>query len=90
MRQLSLVIGYFIHIRQMTQKFVENLRKFNRKERFYLTGMALGNQDFAISKEFTSLLHDTFKVSGIDFHDKRFAADVVKSWINEIKASVIS
>ena len=66
----------------MTQKFVENLRKFNRKERFYLIGMALGNQDFAISKEFTSLLRNTFKGSGIDFHDRWFAAmDYHIDWI---------
>lgn len=31
---------------------IDNLRMFNRKERFFLIGMALGNPDFKLSEEF--------------------------------------
>ena len=35
---------------------LEHLREFNRKERFYLVGMALGNQNFRLSDEFRKIL----------------------------------
>lgn len=66
----------------MSYKFVDNLRKFNRKERFYLIGMALGNEDFAISEEFTGVLQQTFQNKGIDFSDRRYVAmDYHLDWI---------
>lgn len=35
---------------------LQHLSEFNRKERFYLVGMALGNQDFRLSEEFRRTL----------------------------------
>lgn len=35
---------------------IERLRRFNRKERFYLIGRALGNQAFTLSEEFRQTL----------------------------------
>jgi hypothetical protein len=38
---------------------IDNLRRFNRKERFYLVGYALGNPDFKLSDTFKSELQKT-------------------------------
>lgn len=37
-------------------ELIDILKRFNRKERFYLVGMALGNKDFSLSKEFREKL----------------------------------
>src|SRR5437867_10824481 len=37
-------------------RFLELLTRFNRKERFYLIGMALGNRDFRLSDDFREQL----------------------------------
>ena len=66
----------------MSHKFIDNLNQFNRKERFYLVGMALGNTDFAISEQFTARLQAAFPDEGINFSHKRFAAmDYHLDWI---------
>ena len=66
----------------MSYQFVDNLRKFNRKERFHLIGMALGNEDFAISDEFAAQLQKTFCSEGIDFADRQYVAmDYHLDWI---------
>ena len=66
----------------MSQTFVEILAKFNRKERYYLLGMALGNPTFAISQEFTNILQRAFPDRGIDFSEARFVAmDYHIDWI---------
>jgi len=38
-------------------KFIRNLSEFNRKERFYLIGKALGNEKFSLSEEFRKSLN---------------------------------
>jgi hypothetical protein len=66
----------------MKNDFVENLKKFNRKERFYLVGLALGNKKFTISQEFTDVLSDRFNNENIDFSDAQFVAmDYHLDWI---------
>jgi hypothetical protein len=57
------------------RSLVENLRAFNRKERFFLVGWALGNPHFALSEPFRQLLQDDCGLSppsdafcAMDFH----------------------
>jgi len=45
---------------------IENLRKLNRKERFFLVGMALGNQEFRLSEVFRKELSEKFRVSVVE------------------------
>uniref|UniRef100_UPI0032174419 hypothetical protein n=1 Tax=uncultured Draconibacterium sp. TaxID=1573823 RepID=UPI0032174419 len=40
---------------------IDNLRRFNRKERFYLVGSALGNPNFELSDTFIVTLQNTVK-----------------------------
>lgn len=40
--------------------FVDYLWSFNRKERFFLVGTALGNPDFRLDAEFRRRLGDRF------------------------------
>lgn len=54
---------------------VDNLRAFNRKERFFLIGLALGNQDFTLSEAFRRQLNETFHLqvpedafAAMDYH----------------------
>ena len=42
---------------------IDQLKRFNRKERFFLVGLALGNPDFKLSDAFRSSLHDLLGVS---------------------------
>jgi len=66
---------------------VENLRAFNRKERFYLIGLALGRPDFALSDNFRDRLADTFDLDvppdafvAMDYHlDWLYAATLLPS-----------
>ena len=63
----------------MTQ-FIDNLKRFNRKERFYIVGWALGNETFAISSQFRKYLSDLF--DGLDIPENPFAAmDFHLDWI---------
>ncbi len=50
---------------------IEILEQFNRKERFFLIGQALGNEDFPLSKSFREDLGDAI---GIDIPRGAFAA----------------
>ncbi len=38
--------------------FIDNLKSFNRKERFYLIGLALDNRDFELGQRFWKALND--------------------------------
>ena len=42
---------------------IQHLKAFNRKERFWLVGMALGNKDFELGAEFRELLNQKLKVN---------------------------
>ena len=62
--------------------FIENLKSFNRKERFYLVGMALGNKEFNefnVSRHFAEKLSETF---GLHVPENAFCAmDYHLDWI---------
>lgn len=58
---------------------IDNLKRFNRKERFFLVGMALGNESFQLSDSFRRQLGELF---GIDLPDRIFCAmDYHIDWI---------
>ena len=58
---------------------IELLSQFNRKERFFLIGQALGNKDFSLSKSFRKDLSDKI---GIEIPHGAFAAmDYHLDWI---------
>ncbi|MDD9301398.1 MAG: hypothetical protein HUK40_03250 [Desulfobacter sp.] len=66
----------------MSYKFIDLLKKFNRKERFYLIGMALGKKDFSLSEKFILELQKAFPNNGIDFSNPLFSAmDYHIDWI---------
>ena len=44
-------------------EIVSNLRMFNRKERFFLVGMALGNPDFKLGEEFRKEIGEAFRLN---------------------------
>jgi hypothetical protein len=57
------------------QKLIDYLRDFNSKERFFLVGQLLGNQNFALASEFREKLRDllgipipTDALSVMDYH----------------------
>ena len=59
--------------------FLQHVRDFNRKERFYLVGMALGNQAFQLSEEFRETLGQAL---GIQVPETAFAAvDYHLDWL---------
>jgi hypothetical protein len=45
------------------EQIIANLKSFNRKERFYLVGAALGNKEFTLSGEFKSRLYEGFDLN---------------------------
>jgi hypothetical protein len=54
---------------------IDYLRRFNRKERFFLVGAALGNRNFALGDEFRRSLSNAFALDvppdafvGMDYH----------------------
>jgi hypothetical protein len=58
-----------------TQDLIDNLRKFNRKERFYLVGEALGNKNFKLGDRFIKRLESTINIkipknafAAMDYH----------------------
>lgn len=58
---------------------INNLRAFNRKERFFLVGMVLGNTSFRLCKEFRRKISDIFH---LDVPEDAFAAmDYHLDWI---------
>lgn len=58
---------------------VSNLKAFNRKERFFLIGTALGNLDFKLCKEFKDLINKALK---LDIPDDAFTAmDYHLDWV---------
>ncbi|MFC2056008.1 hypothetical protein ACFLTO_00330 [Chloroflexota bacterium] len=58
---------------------IENLTAFNRKERFYLVGTALGNKDFRLSTQF---IDDIEKMFDLIIPDNYFSAmDYHLDWI---------
>ena len=58
---------------------IELLKSFNRKERFYLIGKSLGNQDFKLSKEFRDEIGN---ILGLSIPDNAFVAmDYNMDWI---------
>ncbi|MFC1564457.1 hypothetical protein ACFL6G_05940 [candidate division KSB1 bacterium] len=64
------------------KNFIVNLKKFNRKERFYLIGYALGNKDFNISDCFKDKLEEALDNDDIDFNNELFVAmDYHLDWL---------
>lgn len=60
-------------------EIIDNLRMFNRKERFFLVGMALGNPDFKLCRGFRQSIGQTF---ALDIPEDAFAAmDYHLDWI---------
>jgi len=58
---------------------VSNLKAFNRKERFFLVGTALGNPDFKLCKEFKDLINKAFR---LDIPEDTFTAmDYHLDWV---------
>ncbi|MCK4798358.1 MAG: hypothetical protein KAT05_13340 [Spirochaetes bacterium] len=58
---------------------IKLLKSFNRKERFYLIGKSLGNQDFKLSKEFRDEIGN---ILGLSIPGDAFAAmDYNMDWI---------
>jgi len=58
---------------------VSNLKAFNRKERFFLVGTALGNPDFKLCKEFKDLINKALK---LDIPEDTFTAmDYNLDWV---------
>ena len=58
---------------------LQHLKEFNRKERFYLVGMTLGNQTFHLSEEFRETLG---RALDIQIPEKAFAAmDYHLDWL---------
>lgn len=61
---------------------IDNLRKFNRKERFYLVGNALGNPDFKLSDTFKSALQNSVAGLNQEIPSNAFVAmDYHLDWI---------
>ena len=64
----------------INNNLIEILRKFNRKERFFLVGAALGNKDFSLGKEFKNALE---KKIGVKIYGDFFTAmDYHLDWID--------
>jgi hypothetical protein len=61
-------------------RFLELLKRFNRKERFYLVGQALGNPDFALSDEFRDQVSTKVGVT-VPKSDYFVAMDYHLNWI---------
>lgn len=59
---------------------IEILRRFNRKERFFLVGAALGNINFTLGKEFQKALED--KIDAKIYGDVFTAMDYHLDWID--------
>lgn len=63
----------------MSNKLIENLKSFNRKERFYLVGQMLGNPDFRMDD---NQLNNISKLIGFTIPREYFAAmDYHLDWI---------
>lgn len=70
---------------------IENLRSFNRKERFFFVGWAIGNAEFALSSRFRSALETEAGVvvaptyfTAMDYHLDWIYASVCRSGRREI------
>lgn len=63
----------------VANRFVDNLRSFNRKERFYLVGWALDNREFRVGPAFRHLLSSV--VSPSVPSDSFVAMDYHLDWI---------
>lgn len=64
----------------INNNLIEILRRFNRKERFFLVGAALGNKDFSLGKEFKKNLE---KKIGVPINGDVFTAmDYHLDWID--------
>ena len=67
---------------------IENLQRLNRKERFFLIGMALGNPDFVLDSAFRQRLSAGFRVA---IPDGAFVAmDYHLNWIHAAAALAFS
>jgi hypothetical protein len=67
----------------MVVNVVENLKRFNSKERFFLIAHALGNPTFQLSWAIVDQLKEVLKNPDIDFSDQRFAGmDYHLDWIH--------
>jgi hypothetical protein len=63
----------------ITDRFITNLKSFNRKERFFLVGWALGNREFSLGP---TLRRELSSVLGLDIPADAFAAmDYHFDWI---------
>lgn len=64
----------------INNNLIEILRRFNRKERFFLVGATLGNKDFSLGKEFKKTLE---KKIGVKINGDVFTAmDYHLDWID--------
>ena len=61
------------------ERIIQNLREFNRKERFYVVGMALGNHDFRLDYAFREKLGKELELSVPE--DAFAAMDYHLDWI---------
>ena len=60
-------------------KVLQHLQEFNRKECFYLVGMALGNERFCLSEDFRETLGQAL---GVEIPENAFAAiDYHLDWL---------
>ncbi|WP_340111012.1 hypothetical protein [Maribellus mangrovi] len=63
-------------------ELINNLRKFNRKERFFLVGTALGNEKFEMADSFKSALQKTLTSMNQEIPSTAFVAmDYHLDWI---------
>ena len=65
----------------MNRDLIELLKLFNRKERFFLVGQALGNRDFQLSKEFRESLRNSVDLSEEIPSDAFAAMDYHLDWV---------
>ena len=56
------------------KRIVKHLAQFNRKERFYLVGTALGNKGFSLSKDFRDQLNSKVAGDGLNVPANAFVA----------------
>lgn len=62
------------------KNFIDILKRFNSKERFYLIGKALGNREFLLSEDFKDLINEALNLM-IPSNDVFTAMDYHLDWI---------
>ena len=74
-RFLRQVRHYLLGKQQIPENVIENLRAFNRKERFFLIGMALSNPRFLLREQFRDIVRNALHIeipkdafAAMDYH----------------------